>query len=99
VDRRDDVGTGQVEEIRVALEIAIVVGEPLAPEVGLGKPPALQQHAPGPVEHDDALAEKGLQPGSYVCDHVDRDYPRPLGSRGASHRLAWPGRSGVGSER
>ena len=35
-----------------------VVGEPLAPELLLGEAAALQQHAPGAVEHDDPLGER-----------------------------------------
>ncbi len=61
VDLADDVGPGDVQQVRVTLHVALVAREALATEILLGQPPALQEHAPGAVEHDDALGEQALQ--------------------------------------
>ena len=50
-----DLGRGQVEEIGVALDVARVVAEALAAVLLLGEPAPVDEHAPGAVEHDDAL--------------------------------------------
>ncbi len=55
VHRADDLRLRQVEQVGVVEEVARVVGEPLAAEVGLVEPPALEQDAPRAVEHEDAL--------------------------------------------
>ncbi len=41
VDRGDDVGTAQVEQVRIPLDVAVMVLEPLAPEVALLQTAAL----------------------------------------------------------
>jgi hypothetical protein len=53
VDRAHDVRPRQVEQIRIVQQVARVVGEPLAAEVGLVEAAVLQEHAPGTVEHED----------------------------------------------
>src|SRR4029079_17953031 len=86
VDRAHDVRPGEVQQIRVTLDVVVVSGEPLAAEVRLLQPPALQEYAPGPVEHHDALGEELLQPAADVVGHVPRDY----------RRVAWrPGVAGA----
>jgi hypothetical protein len=77
VHGRDDVGPGDVEQVRVALHVAVVPGEPLTTEVLLRQAPALQQHAPGSVEHHDALVQEALQSFAGV-GHGHRAYPRGL---------------------
>ena len=75
MDRRDDVGPGQIEQVGVALDVAVVPGEPLPSEVLLGKTPTLEQDAPGAVEHDDALGEERVKAVSGVRGHRHRAYP------------------------
>ena len=58
----NDVGPRQAQEVVVALQRQGVVGEPLAPEIGLlGEPCALDHHAPGAVEHQHPLAGGALE--------------------------------------
>src|SRR5918994_957973 len=58
VDVRDDLGARDVEDVGIARERSRVVGEPLAAVRLLAFDLALDQHSPGPVEHDDPLVEK-----------------------------------------
>ena len=58
--RPDGVRLGQAQQVAVAAHVLRVVREPLAPEVGLGEPVALEQRAHGAVEHEDPLPQ---QPG------------------------------------
>ncbi len=58
VDLRDDVRRRQVQEIGVALHVARVRREPLAPVLLLRQLATVDEHAPGPVEHEDPLGEK-----------------------------------------
>ncbi len=55
-DVADDVGARQGEEVVVALELAAVVAEACPAEIVLGQLEALDQHAPGTVEQENALA-------------------------------------------
>ena len=78
--------------------------EPLAAEVRLGEPAALQEHTPGAVEDHDALGEELLQPAADVVGHVYRDYrraPRMLGWRAYAVRpgVEPPGGASVGRGR
>ena len=56
VDLRHDLRLREVQQVGVALDVAGVVGEAVAAELLLGETPALQQDAPGAVEHEDPLA-------------------------------------------
>ena len=56
VDLGDDLRLRQVQQVGVALDVVRVHGEALAAELLLGQTPALQQHAPGAIEHEHALA-------------------------------------------
>jgi hypothetical protein len=55
--RLDDLRTGQVEQIGVALDVTRVRREALAAEVLLRQAAVLEQHAPGAVEDDDPLVQ------------------------------------------
>ncbi len=57
----DDLGLREVQEVGVALEVALVRGEARAPELLLAQAAALQEHAPGAVQDGDPLAEQGVQ--------------------------------------
>ena len=61
MDVADDVGLREVEEIRVAGDVARVVGEPLAAVRLLTLDGLLDQDAVRPVEHDDPLVEEILE--------------------------------------
>ncbi len=58
VDFADHVGTREHQHVAVALEIARVIPEPLAAEVGLGELVALNHRAHRAVEDQHALPEK-----------------------------------------
>jgi hypothetical protein len=66
VDRGDDVGLREVQQIGVTLDVLGVIGEPVTPELLFGEAPALQQHTPGAVQHDDALVEQLAQSGGSI---------------------------------
>ena len=53
----DDLRPREVEQVRVALDVARVVAEPLAAVVGLGEPPPVDEHAPRPVVDRDPPIE------------------------------------------
>ncbi len=55
MDVEDDVRAGQVQDVRIALDVARVVAKPLAAVVGVLESLALEHRAPGAVEHEDAL--------------------------------------------
>jgi len=61
VDAEHDLGSRQVEQVRVACDVARVVLEPLAAIGLLTLEVALDEHAPRAVEHRDALAENGFE--------------------------------------
>ncbi len=61
VDLGDDLRRGEVQEIRVALDVVRVRGEPLAAVLLLAQPAAVDEHAPRPVENEDSLGEKLLE--------------------------------------
>ena len=58
VDRGDDVGLGEGEQVVVALEVGGPVGEALAAVALLGRPVALDRRAHRAVDHQDPLAEQ-----------------------------------------
>ena len=87
MDLGDDVGVREVEQVGIAPDVVRVVGEALAAPFLLGDPAALEQHAPGSVEHDDPLVEKVLQPVDPLVPisrspPIESREPRP-GSRGS----------------
>ena len=57
VDLGDDVRLRDVEEIRVALDVASVIAEPLAAVVRLGEPLPVDEHAPRAVVDGDSPVE------------------------------------------
>ena len=110
VDRGDDVGLGEREQVVVALEVARPVGEALAAVARLGRPVALDRRAHRAVDHQDPLAEqRGELLGGVRADvdgqgcssgpglgHQPRNV-RPGGGRG--YRMVTPGRSAKKSRR
>ena len=60
MDPEDDVGPGQVQQVRVAGEVPRVVAEPVAAVVLRPQAGALQHRAPGAVQHQDPLVEQVL---------------------------------------
>ena len=65
VDVEHDVGARQVEQVRVAGNLAWMVAEPLAAVVRVAEAAALEHRPPGPVQDDDALREQVAQAGLY----------------------------------
>ena len=61
MDVADDVGLGQRQDVGVALEVVAVVGERLAAVVGLAELVPLDQGAHRAVDHQDALAQRGVR--------------------------------------
>ncbi len=66
VDAGDDLGLGQRQQVVLAAQVARMVGEALAAEVGLGQLVTLDERAHRAVEHEDALAQKLGQAGVAV---------------------------------
>ena len=64
----DDVRPRQVQQVRVARELARVVTEALAAVVGVGQPRCLEHRPPGAVEDEDPLPEH--LPQSRLCVHA-----------------------------
>ena len=63
MDRRDRVGLGQAQQVAVAAQVARVVAEALAAEVGLAEPVGLEHRAHRAVEDEDPLAQEAGQRG------------------------------------
>ena len=61
VDTADDVRLGQAQQVVVALEVALPVGEPIAAVVVLAESLALDHRAHRAVHHEDALGQRGPQ--------------------------------------
>ncbi len=61
VDLADHLGTGQHQQVVVALEVTGPVAEPLAAVVGLAEPVGLDDGAHRAVEHQDALAQQAAE--------------------------------------
>ena len=55
VHRTNDLRLRQVQQVGIVEQVARMIREALTPEIGLLEPTVLQQHAPGAVEHEDAL--------------------------------------------
>ena len=83
VDLRDDRRRGEVEKIGVALDVVRVRGEALAAVLLLREPSAVDEHAPGAVEHEDSLGEKLLELLADVLHEIDSRLKgrEPEGSR------------------
>ena len=61
MDRGDDLGLGEREQVVVALQVAGPVGEALAAVARLVGPVALDRRAHGAVDHQDPLAQQRRQ--------------------------------------
>ncbi len=90
VDRSDDVGPGQREEVVVPAQVARMTGETFAAEVGLGQPVALDHRAHRAVHDEDPLsgqrAEEG-QPAGAGEGRGDRLGDPVARFSGCGHRL------------
>ena len=58
MDLADRVGLGEAQEVVVAADVAVVIGEADAAEVLLREGVALEQRAHRPVQHEDPLAQE-----------------------------------------
>jgi hypothetical protein len=58
MDRPDHVRLGEAEQVAVALDVALPVGEPVTAELRLAGSEALDQGAHGAVDDQDALAQR-----------------------------------------
>jgi len=63
---RDDLRLSEVQEIRVALDVPVVVRESLASERFFGQSSTLEQHTPSTVEHDDTLGKESFEAGARI---------------------------------
>ncbi len=79
VDLGDDLRRGEVQEIRVALDVVRVRCEPLPAVLLLAQPAAVDEDAPRPVEHEDSLGEMLLEVFGDVL-HEDRLPPKGSGA-------------------
>ncbi len=77
MDLGDDLRSGQVEDVRIALDVVRVRGEPLAAILLLGELAAMDEHAPRPVEHEDPLGEQFLE----LCADVLHEFDSRLKGR------------------
>ena len=60
MDRVDQIGACQGEQLVVALQFARRIGQPVAAEISLLEVVALDHRAHRPVDHQDALAQVRL---------------------------------------
>ncbi len=77
MDVEHEVGTRQVEHVRIAPDVPRMIREALAPVVGVLEPGQLEHRSPRAVEHEDALAEKPCQPVARVA-HVFTPVPKEV---------------------
>ncbi len=61
MDRANHVGTGKAQQVVVAADVARVVAEALAAEVGLGQAVTLDEGARGSVEHENPPLQQGAE--------------------------------------
>ena len=74
VDVQDDVGPGQVQDVRIARQVARVVTEPLRPVVVRRQARGLEGSAPGSVQDQDPLVER-LSEIPHVRCHCAPPFP------------------------
>ncbi len=72
MDVADDVGPREHQKVAVALELARVIAEAIAAEVGLAELARLDLRAHGAVEHQDALLHQRPQ------RHLDLGLVKPI---------------------
>ena len=89
VDLGDDVRLRDVEEVGVALDVAPVVAEPLAPVVGLRQPSPVDEHAPRAVVDGDPPIED-------LSQLVGRAHVVSLGSLSRERTRPWVARGSLG---
>jgi len=66
----DNLRTGQVEQVGIALDVPRVLAEALAPPLLLGQAAVLEQHAPRAVEDGDPFGEECFQSVARVLQTV-----------------------------
>ena len=71
MDLGDDLRSGQVQQVRIALDVARVIAEAPAAILVLGQLAAVDEHAPGSVEDEDPLGEKLFELCSRVLHEND----------------------------
>ena len=79
VDAGDDLGLGQHQEVVLATQVAGMVGEALAAEVGLGQLVTLDERAHRAVEHQNSRTQKLGQAGVAVVSgtHLSVECSQP----------------------
>jgi len=104
VDGANDVGTGEDKQVVVATDVALVVAEAPAAEIGLGQAVALDQRARGAVEHENPPLQQRAEQEQALFARPDVGVRRcgpgfilgcasPGGGRGRDQwdvRLGWP---------
>ena len=94
VDGVDGRRLGQAQEVAVAAQVARMVAEPLAAEIGFGEPVGLEHRAHRPVEHEDPLAQEvGRSASRDVRSNGVMPAPRPGGAPGSGGRARRTARS------
>ena len=86
MDRADDLGLGEREEVAVAPQVTRPVGEAVAPVVALAQTVGLDHRPHGAVEHQDPTGEQRLEQGDPVLAGPERNvghgttsYEKPRG--------------------
>ncbi len=88
VDTGDDLRVREVQEVWVPAQVARVVSEALTAVLRLGELLAMDEHAPGAVEHEDALGEELSEPlrGIHESTSASAARGRSRASPGERHR-------------
>ena len=73
VNRRNDVGASEDENVIVAFEILFVIGELGAAKVGLAEAVALDHRAHRAIEVHDALGERRIKVRLRICFSREKD--------------------------
>jgi hypothetical protein len=82
VDGPNHVRPGQRQDVGIAAQVAGVVSEALAAEVGLGQAVALDERARCPVENEDPLLQQGPQQAQALVARPGRRRRRDRGAIG-----------------
>ncbi len=88
MDRRNRLGLGQAQDVAVAAQVARVVAEPVAPEVGLAEPVRLEHRPHRAIQDHDSLVQdpgEGSQTSRAIERRRRRDAAVRSGRRGGGH--------------
>ena len=88
VDVSDGSRLGQAQEVAVAAQVARVVAETLASEIGLGESVGLEHRAHRPVEHEDPPAQEVRQKREPRCPVERRHATTATGCRARIRRTS-----------